>query len=98
MGTPELGLIGDIGATYSRFALVTSDGPVSPARVYATNEHRSLFDHRDLFERRATKKSTKEGPTCGRCTHLRRFRFTHQSSVDILDSRFAGPNSVSGFM
>ena len=57
MGTPELGLIGDIGATYSRFALVTSDGPVSPARVYATNEHRSLFEIIETYLRDERRKS-----------------------------------------
>jgi glucokinase len=41
---PELGLIGDIGATNARFALVPSEGIVTRARVYALNDHPSLID------------------------------------------------------
>lgn len=40
----EPGLIGDIGATNARFALVQSDGIATRARVYASNDHPSLID------------------------------------------------------
>jgi hypothetical protein len=44
IGTPELGLIGDIDATYLRFAVVSSISAASATRVYNTNDHRSLFE------------------------------------------------------
>ena len=39
-----VGLIGDIGATNARFALVQPDGESAPARVYALNDYDSLHD------------------------------------------------------
>ena len=41
---PGIALIGDIGATNIRFALVHPDGTTAPARVYALNDHASLPD------------------------------------------------------
>ncbi len=41
---PGVALIGDIGATIIRFALVQPDGTIAPARVYALNDHASLPD------------------------------------------------------
>ena len=41
---PGIALIGDIGATNVRFALVHPDGTTAPARVYALNDHASLLD------------------------------------------------------
>ena len=46
-----LGLIGDIGATNTRFALVRPDGKARPARVYALNDHASLADAIDSYLR-----------------------------------------------
>jgi glucokinase len=46
-----LGLIGDIGATNTRFALVQADGKATPARVYALNDHASLADAIDFYLR-----------------------------------------------
>lgn len=48
---PGLGLIGDIGATNTRFALVQSDGKTTPARVYALSDHASLADAIDSYLR-----------------------------------------------
>jgi hypothetical protein len=42
MSGPEIGLIGDIGATNARFALVQPDGSATPARVYALDDYPSL--------------------------------------------------------
>jgi glucokinase len=42
-------LVGDIGATNARFALVQPDGTVSSARVYELNEHASLYDAIEAF-------------------------------------------------
>ena len=42
MSAPELGLIGDVGATNARFALVQPDGTTTAARVYALNDYPSL--------------------------------------------------------
>jgi glucokinase len=42
MGVAALGLIGDIGATNARFALVGQDGTTSAARVYELDEYPSL--------------------------------------------------------
>jgi glucokinase len=44
MGVSELGLIGDIGATNARFALVHPDGTTTAARVYALNDYPSLHE------------------------------------------------------
>jgi glucokinase len=45
----SLGLIGDIGATNTRFALVQADGKRTPARVYALNDHACLADAIDSY-------------------------------------------------
>lgn len=44
MNGSEAGLIGDIGATNARFALVQRDGNTTRARVYRTNDYPSLID------------------------------------------------------
>ena len=44
-------MIGDIGATNTRFALVQADGKRTPARVYALNDHASLADAIDSYLR-----------------------------------------------
>jgi len=41
---PDIALIGDIGATNIRFALAHANGTITPARVYALNDHVSLPD------------------------------------------------------
>jgi glucokinase len=46
-----LGLIGDIGATNTRFALVQANGKATPARVYALSDHASLADAIDCYLR-----------------------------------------------
>ena len=42
MNAPGLGLIGDIGATNARFALVEPEGTTTAARVYALDDYPSL--------------------------------------------------------
>lgn len=42
MSLPEVGLVGDIGATNARFALVQPGGSITPARVYALNDYPAL--------------------------------------------------------
>jgi glucokinase len=49
MNLPEVGLIGDIGATNARFALVQADGSTTPPRVYALNDYPSLSDAIDAY-------------------------------------------------
>lgn len=44
MSVPQVGLVGDIGATNARFALVQPDGSMTPARAYALNDYPSLTD------------------------------------------------------
>jgi len=44
-----VGLIGDIGATNTRFALVQPDGKITPARVYALNDYASLLEAIDAY-------------------------------------------------
>lgn len=44
-----MGLIGDIGGTHARFALVSQWGDVSPIRVYSLHDHSSLSDAIDRF-------------------------------------------------
>ncbi len=44
MSAPQLGLIGDVGATNARFALVQPDGTTTAARVYALNDYPSLTE------------------------------------------------------
>jgi glucokinase len=44
MSEPDVGLVGDIGATNARFALIKPDGNLTPARVYALADHASLAD------------------------------------------------------
>ena len=44
MNVSEAGLIGDIGATNARFALVQPDGNTTRARAYKTNDYPSLTD------------------------------------------------------
>ncbi len=45
----EGGLIGDIGATNARFALVHADGGTTAARVFALNDYASLADAIDAY-------------------------------------------------
>jgi glucokinase len=49
ISVPEVGLIGDVGATNARFALVQPDGSVSPARSYSLNDYSSLIDAIDKY-------------------------------------------------
>ncbi len=49
MNEPELGLVGDIGATNARFALAGPDGRTTVARVYALNDYASLPDAIDAY-------------------------------------------------
>jgi len=49
MNMPEVGLIGDIGATNARFALVQADGSMTPPRVYALNDYPSLSRAIDAY-------------------------------------------------
>jgi glucokinase len=44
MGTPELALVGDVGATNARFALVRPDGTTTAPRAYALSDHPSLVE------------------------------------------------------
>jgi glucokinase len=44
MAAAELGLIGDVGATNARFALVRPDGSMTAARVYALDDYSSLTE------------------------------------------------------
>ena len=48
-GAAEVGLIGDIGATNARFALLQPDGSTSTPRVYALDDYASLFDALDAY-------------------------------------------------
>ena len=45
----ELGLVGDIGATHARFALVKPGGPITSARVYELNDYSSLRNAIDAY-------------------------------------------------
>ena len=49
MSVPELGLIGDVGATNARFALIQADGSMTPPRVYALNDYPSISHAIDTF-------------------------------------------------
>lgn len=49
MNTPELGLIGDVGATNARFALVQPEGTTTAARVYALDDYPSLAEAIDAY-------------------------------------------------
>jgi glucokinase len=49
MGMPEVGLIGDIGATNARFALAKPDGSATHVRLYALNDYPSLADAIDAY-------------------------------------------------
>ena len=44
MAAAELGLVGDVGATNARFALVRPDGSMTAARVYALDDYSSLTE------------------------------------------------------
>ena len=49
MSTAGLGLIGDVGATNARFALVRPDGIMTAARMYVLNDYASLTDLVDAY-------------------------------------------------
>jgi glucokinase len=49
ISVPEVGLIGDIGATNARFALIQPDGSTSLARSYSLNDYPSLPDAIDKY-------------------------------------------------
>lgn len=49
MSTSEAGLIGDIGATNARFALVQPNGTTTRSRTYKTNDYPSLTDAIDAY-------------------------------------------------
>ncbi|ARP98306.1 glucokinase [Pseudorhodoplanes sinuspersici] len=44
MNGPKLGLVGDVGATNARFALVAPDGSITAPRVYALDDYPSIAD------------------------------------------------------
>ncbi len=48
-GVAEAGLIGDIGATNARFALIRPDGVTSAVRLYAMNDYSSLAEAVDTY-------------------------------------------------
>ena len=45
----RVGLIGDVGATNARFALIQADGSMTPPRVYALNDYPSIFHAIDTY-------------------------------------------------
>ena len=49
MSRAGLGLIGDVGATNARFALVRPDGIMTAARMYVLNDYASLTDLVDAY-------------------------------------------------
>ena len=49
MSAAGLGLIGDVGATNARFALVRPDGITTAARMYVLNDYASLTDLIDAY-------------------------------------------------
>src|ERR671923_2365920 len=49
MSAPETGLVGDIGATNARFALVWADGTTSTPRAYVLDDHPSLVGAIDAY-------------------------------------------------
>jgi glucokinase len=49
MSVAEVGLVGDIGATNARFALVHRNGSTTPARIYALNDYPSISDAIDKY-------------------------------------------------
>jgi glucokinase len=49
MSAPETGLVGDIGATNARFALVRPDGTATPPRAYVLDDYRSLISAVDAY-------------------------------------------------
>ena len=49
MSAAGLGLIGDVGATNARFALVRPDGITTAARTYVLNDYASLTDLIDAY-------------------------------------------------
>lgn len=48
-GLPQIGLIGDVGATNARFALVGPDGAVTGTRLYALNDYSSIANAIDAY-------------------------------------------------
>ena len=49
MSAPETGLVGDIGATNARFALVRPDGTSTPPRAYVLDDYPSLLSAVDAY-------------------------------------------------
>jgi glucokinase len=49
VNSTALGLIGDIGATNARFALVRADGGIGAVRLYALNDYPTLADAIDSY-------------------------------------------------
>lgn len=49
MAAPKVGLVGDVGATNARFALVGVDGGISRPRVYALDDYSSITDAIDAY-------------------------------------------------
>lgn len=71
MNTPPFGLVGDIGATNARFALVRRDGSLAAARNFNVSEYPSLLAAIEAFlKREAMLKPTRAAlavasPICG---------------------------------
>jgi glucokinase len=49
VNTPPLGLVGDVGATNARFALVRRDGTLTDARNYIVSEYPTLLEAIEAF-------------------------------------------------
>ena len=84
MSAAGLGLIGDVGATNARFALVRPDGITTVARTYVLNDYASLTDLIDAylaqeFARPEQAVLAVASPITGDLRHA------HKPSVDILD-------------
>ena len=84
MSAAGLGLIGDVGATNARFALVRPDGITTAARMYVLNDYASLTDLIDAYL--AQESARPEQAVLAVASPITGDQVTlTESSVDILD-------------
>jgi glucokinase len=84
MSVPELGLIGDIGATNARFALIQADGSMTPPRVHALNDYPSISHAIDGYLAEESPPARPASRIGGCLAHNGRPGHAHKPYLDVL--------------
>ncbi len=87
MGGKQLGLVGDIGATNARFALVAADGSLSQHANLLCEDYPGLADAIDAYLSHAGTAPPARAVLAVATPPKRRSRRLHEQPVDVLGCR-----------